>query len=53
MIISRKKPKTSNLANAVGKLTAQGDEMIQEMRKQHKAKMNRFDKLLDLLGKGS
>lgn len=48
-----KKTKTSNLANAVGKLTAQGDEMIQEMRKQHEAKMNRFDKLLDLLGKGN
>lgn len=41
------------MANAVEKLTVQGDKMIQEMRKQHEAKMNRFDKLLDLLGKGN
>lgn len=46
-----KNPKKAKLANVVDKLTAQGDEMIQGMRKQHEAKMNRFDKLLDLLGK--
>lgn len=45
--------KKVNLANAVEKLTAQCDEVIQEMRKQHETKMNRVDNLLDLLGKGN
>jgi hypothetical protein len=40
-----------NAAMAIEKLTKQGEEMLQQMKSQHDAKMDRFDRLLNLLVK--
>lgn len=41
----------TNAVKAIAKLTKQGEEMIDQMKSQHEEKMNRFDRLLSLLGK--
>lgn len=41
----------TNAAKAIEKLTKQGGEIFDQMKSQHEAKMNRFDRLLSLLEK--